>query len=331
VRTKRSLVWVVSGVTALGLVGGCAARQVRQLEPKLELRAAAQGLAGEQRGGFTFSLTGSADDLVAGLTPSADEADTLRKLFDSSITVAYDRAGDGVADDRMLAAVTIDGVQGTEVRLVDGTLYAKAPVTDLAAKLDLGDIAAARSAAGAAVPGLDAAFDGKWVSLAVQDAAELSTDLPSSATDAGKAVAELEASASNLFDGADITRDPADAKHLIVTTSTAKAYAEVKRLATAMSDDLGKELAGEVGDQPEDRPVVLDVWADNGDLSAIELNLLQFVDGAAGRVALRAEVTAGVPIEAPSGATKIDTSALAGLAGSGMYTTTKTMPITYAS
>jgi hypothetical protein len=47
--------------------------------------------------------------------------------------------------------------------------------------------------------------------------------------------------------------------------------------------------------------------------------VLQFIDGAAGRAAVRLEVTTGAPIEAPADATKIDTDALGTLGATGAY------------
>ena len=57
---------------------------------------------------------------------------------------------------------------------------------------------------------------------------------------------------------------------------------------------------------------MLDLWVDGGRLTAAEINVLQFVDGATGRVAARLEVTAGAPITAPGGTAKIDFAGLAG-------------------
>ncbi|HET9518344.1 MAG TPA: hypothetical protein VFO77_11505, partial [Actinoplanes sp.] len=125
-----------------------------------------------------------------------------------------------------------------------------------------------------------------------------------------KAAAELTRSAANLLDGATVVRDSADSTHLVVTSSTAKAAAEAKRFAAAVSP----ELAGSLPEEPKatpDRPVVLDLWVNGGTFTAAEINLLQFIDGATGRVAVRVEASTGTPITAPAGATAIDLTSLA--------------------
>jgi hypothetical protein len=193
-------------------------------------------------------------------------------------------------------------------------------VAELAPKFggSAADLASSRKDATAESPAFGALFDGGWVSLDISKAADLPATvlgLPTDKADSAKTLTELKASASSLFDGAKITRDAADPKHLVVTTSTAKAYAEAKRLATAVSGEDAKDLTDEFGDAPKDRPIVIDLWVDNERLTALELNLLQFIDGATGRVALRLDMATGQPITAPEGATKIDPKALTGLTG----------------
>jgi hypothetical protein len=318
-RAKRLLAGALAGATTLTVIGGCAAREIATLEPKLELRNAAQQLADAQQAGFTLKVTGSADDLVAaaalaakGDKPTAGDTADLRRLFNSSVTFAYDRAGSGTADDRSMIVADVDGVTGTEIRYVDGTLYAKAPVADLAARFGAtgADVKALSAESVGEVPGLDAFFAGKWVSLdgkKMTDLAGTGAGVPAKDLQQDKVIKELTAGATDLLDGASIVRDGADAKHLIVTSSTTKAYAQAKRFATTVD----KSLAGGFADVPEDRPIVLDLWIDGGRLTAAEINVLQFVDGATGRVAARLEMTTGAAIAAPQGATALD---LAGLA-----------------
>ena len=303
-RAKRYLAGALAGVT-LTVAGGCAARQMQALEPKLELRNAAQQLAEAPQGGFTVRLTGSPDDLIAAAEVSAGDRALVRKVFDSSVTVAYDRA-----HGRSSLAATVAGVGGTEIRYVDGVVYAKAPVTELAGALGASRAEITDLQADLGLPGVEAFFDGEWVSFEAAQTAELAASgllgLPAGPQDQQRAVAELTTSAANLLDGAEVVRDEADSRHLIVTSSTAKGHAEAKRFATAVDETLGDDL----GAAPPDRPVVLDLWLDGGRLSAAEINLLQFADGAEGRVAVRIEVTAGEPIAAPDGAIAIDTGGL---------------------
>jgi hypothetical protein len=326
-RTKTLLAGVLAGATALTLVGGCAAKEIKALEPKLELRNAAQQLSGAQQAGFTIKLSGKPEDLVAAIKQQeqkdgtaadekfgADDETVVKQVFNSSFTVAYDKGGSGSADDKSMLAATIDGVTGTELRVVDGTLYAKAPVTDLATKFGgtAADVASIRGEVAGEVPGLSALFDGKWVSVDSKELTGLAgaeTGLPSPDAQQEQVLKELNASANNLLEGASVVRDSADDNHIIVTSSTAKAYAEGQRLADTLLGKLGNELPKTA---PKDRPIVLDMWVDNGKFTAAEINVLQFVDGATGRVAVRIDVASGQPIAIPEGATKIDTKSLAG-------------------
>lgn len=324
-RAKRLMAGALAGVTTLTVIGGCAAQQIKALEPKLELRAAAQQLAAAQQVGFTLKVSGNADDLIAavklqakqdksadaGLT--ADDTTALRQLFTSSLTIAYDKAGTGAQDDRSMIAATVDGVTGTEIRYLDGLLYARVPVADLATKFGAtaAEVKSLSAEAVGQLPGVDALFAGKWVSIDGKEITKLAsagTGLPTQDLEQKKAVKELTTSATNLLEGASIVRDSADSKHLIVTSSTAKGYAEARRFAAAVNEDLASEFA----EAPKDRPIVLDLWIDDGKLTAAEVNLLQFVDGATGRVAARIEVTTGAPITAPEGATKIDIAGVFG-------------------
>jgi hypothetical protein len=330
VHTKRFLAGATAGAVTLALIGACA-QQVKRLEPALELRSAVQHLAAAKQAGFTLKMTGSADDLIAAMKlraakdktddgPSTDDdTRSLRTLLNSSVTVAYDQAGPGADDDRMRLAATVDGVEGTELRVIDKTLYVKAPVTALAQKFGTSadDVASTRKDAVASSPSFGAFFDGGWVSLDMKNATDLpgaAFGLPTEKPDSAKTLAELKTSATNLFNGAQITRDAADPKHLVVTSSTTKAYTEMKRLVTAVSGAEAKDLADGFGSPPKDRPIVIDLWIDHEKLTALELNVLQFIDGATGRVALRLDATTGEPIAAPEGATKVDPKALTDLA-----------------
>jgi hypothetical protein len=323
-RSKRLLAGALAGATTLTVIGGCAAKQIATLEPKLELRNAAQQLGDAQQAGFTLKLTGNPDDLIAaakladktdktGKATDTDPAE-LRRVFNSSITFGYDKAGSGTADDRSMMLATVDGVAGTEIRSVDGKLYAKAPVSEIAAKFGAtpAQVKELTDDSVGDVPGLGAFFAGKWVSLDVKKLTDLASTattnkVPKQDLDQAKVMKEFSTGADNLLDGATIVRDTADRKHLVVTTSTTKAYAEAKRIAVAVDKSLGQEM----NDAPKDKPIVLDLWIDGGKFTAAEINVLQFIDGATGRVAARIEMTTGAPIAAPEGATTIDLTGLA--------------------
>ncbi|MFI5932052.1 hypothetical protein [Actinoplanes sp. NPDC051494] len=322
---KRFIAGMVAGAAVLA-VAACGEQVAAQIEPKLELRTAAQHLGAAKQAGFTVKLSGSADELIAGLKLQAtseksdftdEDADVLRKVANSTLTIGYDKAGDGTEDDRSMVGATIDGVAGTEIRFVDGMIYAKAPVADLAQKFGAGgDIDDLRKEATSGMPELGSFFDGGWVAVDAKQATELGassalgTSGAADTADAQKMLAELQTSATNLVEGAEVTRDSADEHHLVVTSSTTKAYTEAKRLAAAMSKELGSDLSEEVEDAPKDRPIVVDLWVEDGTFTAAEVNILQFIDGATGRAAVRVEVTTGSEIAVPDNAAKIDLSAL---------------------
>ncbi len=328
---KRFVAGALAGVTALTLAVGCA-EQVRHLEPKLELKKAAEELGRTGKVGFTLKTGGSVEDLIvlakkeSGTGEDAftdEDADILRKVYNSSFTIAWDKAGDGVDDDKALINATIDGVAGAEIRVVDEIAYVKVPVDELAAKFGVStaDIQSFRQQVGSAIPGIGTLLDGGWVSVAAADVKKLgkgSTGVAPSTDPAQseKLAAELKTSAERLLDGAQVVRDDKDKTHLIVTTSTVKAYDEAKRLVGAMEKVAGEAASGGLADAigpglekaPADRPIVVDLWVDNGRFKAFELNLLQFTEGNTGRATLRVEISTGADITAPGEAAKLDVS-----------------------
>ncbi|MEU8662303.1 hypothetical protein, partial [Actinoplanes philippinensis] len=346
---KRFVAGAVAGVAAAALMVGCA-NQIQQLEPKLELKKAAEDLGAADKLGFTIKAGGSVDDLIAlAKKESGDEgftdedADILRKIYNSSFTVAWDKAAEGVNDDKALINATIDGLTGAEIRVVDQVAYIKVPVKEIAAKFgapadEINEMAAE---VGKEVPGVDKLIDGGWVSIAASDVEKFTKELggaaaatPTTQEESEKLAAEFKTSAENLLDGADVVRDANDQTHLTVTSSTVKAHAEAKRLVEAIeklaTKEQGEMLKGAVGDSfdtpPADKPIVLDLWIDNGKFKAFEVNFLQFVEGNTGRASVRVEISTSTEITAPEGATKLDIAPIfeaisqagAGLAGAGL-------------
>ncbi|WP_430787329.1 hypothetical protein [Actinoplanes sp. G11-F43] len=325
---KRFLAGTLAGVTALAVTAGCA-NQFQQLEPKLELRQAAEKLGATGKSGFTVKAGGNVDDLIAlakkdDSTFSEDDAEILRKLYNSSFTIAWDKAGEGVADDKALINATVDGVTGAEVRVVDQIAYVKVPVNDLVTKFGgtQADVDQVAKEMGTAIPGIDTLIAGGWVSVdakELQKFAETTTGVAPSAAAADaeqseKLAAELKTSATNLLEGAEIVRDEKDKTHLVATTSTVKAWTEGKRFIEAAAklagegtgSMLNETLGSELEKAPADKPIVLDLWVDNGTFKAFEIDFLQFVEGSTGRATLRVDVAEGADIAAPGDATKLD-------------------------
>ncbi|MFI1994404.1 hypothetical protein [Actinoplanes sp. NPDC020271] len=331
---KRFLAGALAGGVTLTLAVGCA-KQIEQLEPKLEIKKAAEALGATGKAGFTLKAGGSAEDLIALAKKDAgtgedaftdEDADMLRKLYNSSFTIGWDKGGDGVTDDRGSVSAVIDGVTGLDVRVIDQVAYVKAPVAELAAKFGASkaDVQDMRKEMGSSIDGLDTLVDGGWVSVALTDLQKFSGAAGAGVTPSAdpaqndKAVAEIKAGAQSLIEGADVVRDEKDKTHLTVTTSTTKAYEQGKQLITSLSKIGGESTSGlldetlgsELDKPPADKPIVLDLWVDNGQFKALEINLIQFVEGGTGRASLRVELTSGVDIAAPTGAKKIDLSKL---------------------
>jgi hypothetical protein len=340
---KRLMAGALAGVTALIVTAGCS-EQVRQLEPKLELKKAAENLGASGKVGLTLKTGGNVEDLIAlakkesgtGKDAFTDEdADILRKVYNSSFTIAWDKAGNGVDDDMALINATIDGVTGAEIRVIDKVAYVKVPVAELAAKFGVStaDIRSFQRETDSAIPGISTLLNGGWVSVAAADVEKLgkgSTGVAPSADPAQneRLAAELKTSAERLLDGAQVVRDDKDKTHLVVTTTTVKAYEEAKRLVGAMEKVAGEAASGTLSETfgarlekpPADKPIVVDLWVDNGNFKAFELNVLQFVEGNTGRATLRVDISTGADITAPDGATKLDLSKFSksiGSAGSG--------------
>ncbi|SDT32607.1 hypothetical protein [Actinoplanes derwentensis] len=340
---KRFLAGSLAGVTALAVTAGCA-NQFQQLEPKLELRQAAQELGATGKSGFTIKAGGNVDDLIAlakkdDSTFKEEDADILRKLYNSSFTVAWDKAGEGVADDKALINATIDGVTGAEVRVVDQVAYVKVPVNELVTKFGgkQSDVDELSTEMGNAIPGIDALIAGSWVSVDSKDLTKLAQGTTGVAPSADPAqndaiAAELKTSAENLLEGATIVRDEKDKTHLVATTTTVKAFTEAKRFVEAAAklagegtgDLLNESLGSELEKPPADKPIVLDLWVDNGKFKAFEVNFLQFVEGNTGRATLRVEIADGADIAVPDNVTKLDVTkifeAINGAAGAGAPT-----------
>jgi hypothetical protein len=325
---KRFLTGVLAGATILTLTVGCS---VPRSGPKLAILMAAQDLVTAGKAGFTLKAGGKVEDLIAvlkkeaaadGGTFTAEDAGLLRKIYHSSLTIAWDKAGSGVADDdKFLTEAVIDGVVGAEVRVVHGVTYVRVSFRKLAAKFGASkaDIDSIRQGLGPTTAGVHTLTAGGWVWISAADmekfAQNAAAGAPQSDPELNKKYAtEVITSAQNLIGSANVAYDKKDKTHLIVTTSTAKAYKEAERLVEATQKIADSPTAGMLNETfgadlekaPADRPIVLDLWIDKGRFKAFEFNFLQFVEGSTGRAGLRVEFNGGTDIIAPSNAKKLD-------------------------
>jgi hypothetical protein len=239
-------------------------------------------------------------------------------------------------------SVRLSGGSLVDLRSVDGVIYAKADVKkilDLAGE-DPDVLDQQLSGLPPAMAPLAKAAKGEWVSLDLAKAAaaakesgllnSLPTATPSPAVDAAKLNKLIESLKAAYRDKATITELEDDDQRGDGFRLTAPA----KQVAQAVSPDLialvGK--AAEAGGRKAiteipDKNFSLDVWVKDKKLTAVSLDLTQFLDKPVPGKKLAVDVDIDVDsgaVEAPTGATEIDVQkllksipggALSGLAG----------------
>lgn len=324
---KRFLAGALAGATVLTLTAGCS---VQQSGPKLAILRAAQNLATTSKAGFTIKAGGKVEDMIAaakkeaashGGTFNAEDAGILRKAYRSSLTIAWDKAGNGVVDDKSVTRAVIDGVGGAEVRVVNKVTYVRVPFNKLAVNFGVSkaDIRSIRRQLGPTNAGVNTLLYGGWVRISPADMQKFAQNSAGGAATADpklnkKYSTALMTSAESLFKSATVVYDKKDKHHLIVTTSTAAVSKEGNRLVEAIQKIADKPTAkmldetfgADLEKAPANQPIVLDLWIDNGRFQAFEINLLQFVKGSTGRAGLRVEFSRGEDITAPANAEKLD-------------------------
>ncbi|MCW2505845.1 MAG: hypothetical protein JWO79_4129 [Actinomycetia bacterium] len=331
-RLTRLTASVAVTLALAGTVTACAAPQ---MAPKLQLRAASARLDGPQ-GGVTLSFTGDLDALTGAANRvrtrehvgkmDASTARIYEKIFGSTLTIRYDKGADGNADESFGLAATVAGIEGTELRVVKGVVYAKAPVEDLAVQFG-GNRASVRNLAAAAGSnaGVRAALSGRWIAIKLSDLTKDLTNaggplagmpgltVPARGTLTDAQLAGFSAAMDELFTKASITRDDNDSSHLVATVTEKDLYATLQKLAAATSPGLGSSLKDLVGKSaaPTAKKIAVDLWITDGTLKAVEINLVQLSStNSPGRAALRIEPIKPAAVTAPTGAVTLDLGSL---------------------
>jgi hypothetical protein len=196
---------LLSGGAVVAVLVGTAACGLQTVEPKLELRDAADAFSSSRSTSLRLSLpssladvkaftteadaespadestsTDSATETFATATSSSQPSDAdLQQLLSSHVDVAFDKGADakGSADDSARVLLHIGKTDAGEVRTVGGMVYARVDLTGLEGEFpDMKDGVESTRAALAGGEGPDsppealrapvqAVFDGKWVSV----------------------------------------------------------------------------------------------------------------------------------------------------------------------
>jgi hypothetical protein len=225
-------------------------------------------------------------------------------------------------------AVRHSGGSLVDLRSVDGTIYARADVKQILTLAGEDPNSLDQQLAGLppSMAPLSKAAKGEWVSLDLAKAAAAAKDsglldaLPSSApspsVDAAKVSKLLESLKVAYREKATITELGDDGDR----GSGYRLGAPAKQVAQAVSDDLialvGKESEDQVRKaitEIPDKTFSVDLWVKDDELTAVSLDLTQFMDkpvtGRKLAVDIAVDVDSG-EVTAPDGATEIDVKAL---------------------
>ncbi|WP_164704426.1 hypothetical protein [Blastococcus litoris] len=331
---------LVAGGAVLVALTGTAACGAQALEPKLALRDAFVELAEDRAGGVELSIASSADEIRAfaeSADPEADadlSDDVLDTVLSSSLDLAYDFGEDADdTDDAAGVVVRIDDLVAGELRSIGYTAYARADLDGLAERfpemqqgLDefrsglTGEDGVSGPAPEEIRGPATALLDGDWVSVDVEaylaqleelsggaampeDATQEMRDLLGEALKGGVTAVERRASDEN-------------GDHLVATVDVREVWGELKAGLPGLYDEataaeLEKQLP--TVDAIPDLQIDVSFWVRDGELRRAELDVAQFVEGAAGSFVLRADLTPAREITAPDGAVEVDLEALTAL------------------
>jgi hypothetical protein len=318
--------FLLAGAVLLGACGGDSSAN-----PKEALTEALDNLGRRDAFSLTFTLQSDVDSLVAASKGDLAPEDA-QKILDSSLTIAGNQAEDP-ADARALVVANVAGLDGAvEIRVVGGTLYARADAKGLAetfgqdpAQLD----AFAQQASAGGLDFLAAAVNGDWISLSGLD--QLSEQFGAPATPNPADVKALKAFADALEANSSVTSEGSEdaGEHLVVTVPLRAAYEHFLDLAGKLSAGVPLAELPPVSEVPDEN-LQIDVWVADGQVTQVEFDLVQLgrfegsdMPKGIERLALRVAVedfSGGV--EEPPGATEVDLAQLmnmfmGGLSGGG--------------
>jgi hypothetical protein len=311
-------------VTALiAFVVAACGTAAQVLAPELALREAAQATGNRQSATYTFTLAGSEEALNALLNEGQPPDSALSVLRRSRLAVSVEEA----KGTRMALDLTLGDLQhAVEIRYLDGILYARADVEGIARLFGADPAAIAEVVAGAEGAGfgfLKDAVAGKWLSTdtkpfgdVLKGAEEGGAGLPQLGMDQVRNL--MKAVGDTFGNEVKVDRvgkeDPGE--HYRLTVPLRQVF---QKLLPALMGAAGQVPPGLVppAEAIPERDVSADVWLKGDRISRGELDLSQFADKPAGRVALRVDIDPlRQPVSAPKDAVAVNVVELLGrLAG----------------
>jgi hypothetical protein len=282
---------LLTGTAIVAVLSGTAACGLQSVEPKLELRDAANAFTTAGAGAMRFSIGSSAADVrtfshqadkeSAGSssgdtsgTDSMSEAD-LTKLLSSRAELSFDSGADkkSAADDSSQVLVHVGDTDAGEIRGVDQVLYARVNMPGLVTEFpDMkrgvdsfrAQISGGSESGGAPPEAIRApaaaVLDGTWVSLDMHAGSWIDKQLKTASGSglSGETPAKLKDLAGKAFGGGSVRVQRLDSDdklgdHLVATTNLRKVYGNVRAdLASLLGGSSGADLAKQL-------PAVTDV------------------------------------------------------------------------
>lgn len=320
-RRPRGFVGFAAAAAAALVLTACGGSGGSDSSPKGELTAGISGLSDSSVLTTTLRLDTTSTELQAfarasGSTLDAGAADAIT----SARIVLENKRQDGHSAFALTGLADDDAL--IELRVVNDTIYLHGDLKGILELVHKRKLYANLRAETAQMPSfVQAAIDGKWVSLNAGALAGLAGGgaSSSSAAKGPKLLADLK----DIVDR-DVTviRSGSDSRgdHLVLSGDLAKIAQDLKTsISTSMPGGavLSQRLpAGQV----EHRTVKVDAWVDDGALTELSIDLVQFADkgdvpaGSSLPLVLSFD-RSGDDITAPSGAVPVDLTQLGALAG----------------
>lgn len=321
-RRPRRLAGYAAAVAVAFTLAACGGSGGSDNSPKGELVAGIGSLSDSSVLTTTVRLDTTAAELQALARGSGDSLDKASAAALAAARIAIETKRQGGH-----GAFALTGLAGDasllELRVVDNTIYLHGDVRGILALIHKRKLFANLKAETANMPSfVQAAIAGKWVSL---DAGALSglagggTSSSSSAAKGPKLLADLK----DIVDrDVTVTKVGTDSRgdHLRLTGDAAKLARDL-RSSVSTSVPGGAVLSQRLPSGPvQHRKVILDAWVNDGALTELSLDLLQFGDkaDAPAGATLPLLVTfdrSGADITPPTGSVPVDLTQLGALVG----------------
>ena len=227
---------------------------------------------------MTFSVDSTADDLVA-LAEGDMTEEQADLVLNSSISFSGNQA-ESLEDAQFEFVVDIDGSL-IEMRFVNSVLYARGDVRDLVDKFggDQAMVDQAVSEGSAQLPFVEPLVEGEWVGFeGFQQLLDQAAggSLPSPDPEIAQKFAEDLSKA--IEDNATVTEEGSDdaGTHLVADVNIKDLYGALQESFASLSQVPGAELPTD--SEIPDENIKVDFWVDDGFLTQIGFDLVQFKD-----------------------------------------------------